>query len=885
MALIRVRRHSLQMKMTVAAVAVCAAATALGAQSTPPTHVVDSSLLAAASRVVGAVAATARAWPGFRPPEAFALCQQDELTVVVARDASSVATAGATRVAVPGHNEWDAWVFEGRLPNLPPRCFTLRFDFDARRTLAFPAIDSIYSIVEPVLATTVAVLHESFHIFQRSAFGDTRLPDGTTLFVHGDSDPLPPEILHSAEFQRLARSERELLASALVAPVESLAPMLDEYIRLRATRMRLLPEVLRGVEPHEERKEGTAHYVGYVSTFMQADGDRQRVVSTLQADLRAPIDFAANGGGRRGPWRSWHIYATGGALGVLLDRMSCDWKPVVVAGYTPFGVLARATGSRSPLDDIVLPVPDSIRLRCAAARSVPIPDGVRRAMERGTRDPSGAPGPNYWQLHVDYDIDATLDPTTATIRASGTARFVNPSPDTLTVIPLWLDQNRFRPENAGNLPVASHTTGITITAARINGEPVRIADGAGGIRPSLVGSRSTAATIFLRSPLAPRDSAVIEFEWHFAVVEDEAGHALRQGRWGHDVFQVAQWYPRVAMLDDIAGWDTSAYDAELEFFNPFGRFDIRLTLPAGWLVGATGLLVNADSVLSQQTRQRLATVLHSDSAIVIASIAETRAGEATSTGMPSLVRSTNGRSMLMWHFVADSVSAFAWGASDRYAWTSVRAVIPGRAPIPVHWFHTTKWTPERESQLDEVRHSLEFNSGLLVPYAYPQHTLIDGPEGGMENPMLTMSDGTRHVHELWHQWFPMMVGTDESRYAFLDEGFANSLSGTTVAAHTGQPRASTFTSHPRMLFPLLTREDPQSPNIFLALYGYGRPAPMFRALADVVGHDRMIAALREYTAVWQFKHPTPWDFMFTMDHALERDLSAFWYKWLFTTEP
>lgn len=376
MALIRVRRHSFHMRMIVATVAACAAATALGAQ-TSPTHAVDSSLLAAASRVVGATAATERAWPGFLPPESFALCQQDELTVVVARDASSAATAGAISVAVTGHDEWDAWVFEGRLPGLPPRCFTLRFEFDARRTLAFPAIDSIYSIVDPVLATTAAVLHESFHMFQRSAFGDTQLPDGSTLFVHGDSDALPSEILHSAEFQGLAQRERELLAFALMAPVESLAPLLDEYIGLRATRMRLLPEELRGVEPHEERKEGTAHYVGYVATFMPADGNWQRVVSTLQADLRAPIDFAADGGGHRGPWRSWHIYATGGALGVLLDGMGCDWKPVVAAGYTPFGVLVRATGSRLPLDDIMAPVHDSVAVSCASARQFPQPRSTR----------------------------------------------------------------------------------------------------------------------------------------------------------------------------------------------------------------------------------------------------------------------------------------------------------------------------------------------------------------------------------------------------------------------------------------------------------------------------------------------------------------------------
>ena len=498
-------------------------------------------------------------------------------------------------------------------------------------------------------------------------------------------------------------------------------------------------------------------------------------------------------------------------------------------------------------------------------RTIPIPPSIARAIAAGTRDSAGHPGPRYWQIMPRYRIDARLDPATARLTGRETVLLRNTSPAPLQYIVLRLDQNRFRRGTPGDT-VPPATDGMTVTRLAVDGRVAQIGGAGEASRPSLSGTRTTSETIALARPLLPQDSVRLEIDWHYEVPRDDSSSALRQGRWGNAVFQIAQWYPRIAMYDDLNGWDTTSYGGEVEFYNPFARFDVNIDVPAGWLVGATGVLVNPADVLSARTLQRLEEALQTDSTTTIA--AERERG-VTRTG-----------DRLTWRFRADSVRDFAWGTSDTYMWRAARATIPGRDAIIVHMLFTRRRAAAYDSVAKIVRRDLAFNSTLMGPYPYPQHTLLDGPEGGMEYPMLTMSDGTRLDHELWHQWFPMVVGTNETWYSFLDEGFAAYLTGVRRAHAIGAgERASRSGSRGA---PLIWPDDREPPGPLAAVSGYGRPVEMFSALEEVVGRQVLLNAIRTYATEWRFKHPSPWDFMFTMNRALGQNLDDFWFQWLFT---
>lgn len=321
---------------------------------------------AAVAHLAGAGAASDAAWPGFRPPAEFLLCQGSDLTVLVSdqplgpehggRPADIVSVSGAP----PIH------VYRGRAQGLPPSCFTFRFPHHGRQILAFPALETAFSIRDPQRALVVGVLHEWFHQYQRSAFAAT---DGAKpewrYGVHEATLPMPAEVMEDDAFQRGARDERLLLARALSSPEgDSMRLLIREYLTARAARMRLLPPELRGVEPHEERKEGTAQYAAYRTVFARGAPASQELVSLLQEDLREPLDFAQAAAGSVRTWRSWHIYATGAAIGVLLDRLGCDWRLAVAEGSSFFAVLLAATGDEPSMEDVVTPVPTERRFRC-----------------------------------------------------------------------------------------------------------------------------------------------------------------------------------------------------------------------------------------------------------------------------------------------------------------------------------------------------------------------------------------------------------------------------------------------------------------------------------------------------------------------------------------
>src|SRR5690348_16399731 len=344
----------------------------------------------------------------------------------------------------------------------------------------------------------------------------------------------------------------------------------------------------------------------------------------------------------------------------------------------------------------------------AVQRDLPLPPMIRRAYAAGTRDTTGLPGRRYWQQTVDYRSDASLAVDSAVLHGTETITLHNTSPDTLHAIVLRLYQNYFRAEESRNDYVTDVTDGTVVERLTVNGTPIALED------QNQYRVDGTVAMVRLASPVLPNADATIDVAWHFAVPNVPLGErGERMGRWGTDLYQVAQWYPQVAMYDDLRGWDTDEYLGLGEFYNQFGRFDVKITVPAGWLVGATGTLTNAADVLSPAARDRLALAMHADTTVHVVDAAGRGAGSATATG-----------TSLTWHFTAPRVNDFAFATSKDYVLDATHANTP--APTLVQVFYLPEHTDYRRSA-QYARFALEHHSKMVMPYSFPQASVADGP--------------------------------------------------------------------------------------------------------------------------------------------------------------
>jgi hypothetical protein len=525
----------------------------------------------------------------------------------------------------------------------------------------------------------------------------------------------------------------------------------------------------------------------------------------------------------------------------------------------------------------------------AIRRDVPLTDMIRRAFAAGTRDSSGHPGPGYWQLWTDYTIAARLDPASGLVTGHERVVVRNASDSALSELLLRLDQNLFSPNVARAQAVPGLTDGMQVTSLSFDGQPVDLnppprrrrfgPNAAQQVTLAAYDTGQTLALITLPTPVAPRDSFTLEADWHFTVpkvVSPMRGE--RMGAWGDSLYQVAQWYPQVAVYDDLRGWDTDPYLGGSEFYNTFGHFDVTLDLPAGWLVGATGVLQNPAAVLSPLERERLTQVLGADSTVRILGPDEFGPGKATAVG-----------DRLAWHFVADTVADVAWAASNQFVWDATHATIPGKGDIPVY----IMYLPGHERQYAPAgpiaRHALEFYSRLWMPYTFPSLTMVDGPELGMEYPMFIMSSTGASDHEIGHQWWPMMVGTNETWYGFMDEGFNQYMN---ILSRDDRQHQPAILDGYGQLYGRVSGDEREAPLMWDANYGgpmysfqaYGKAPMMLSMLGGIVGDTAVWRAMSAYAQTWRFKHPSPWDYAFFLDGALHRDLGWFWYSWLFTTD-
>jgi hypothetical protein len=341
----------------------------------------------------------------------------------------------------------------------------------------------------------------------------------------------------------------------------------------------------------------------------------------------------------------------------------------------------------------------------------------------------------------------------------------------------------------------------------------------------------------------------------------------------------------MAVYDDVRGWNHEPYIGGGEFYLEYGRFDVALTVPATYLVGATGVLQNPQAVLTAAQRARLTRAARATTAVAIVTAAE--------AGHPERTRPVT-RGTLTWRFAADSVRDVAFGASPDFRWdaSAYRHTL-------VHTLYRPS-APEWEEANRIVRDALEYYSEQWYPYPYPHITSIEGPIEGMEYPMITFDPRAPSreerqwtlAHELGHQWMPMIVGSNERLYPWMDEGFNTFIDlGNAARYFKGTPYGDTIEVHPLHLYrehAIPTKEEPliQRPVEAHDLFwtGYQKPALMLQTLRDeVLGQERFDFAFRQYLRAWAYKHPTPADFFRVMRDASGMDLDFFWRDWIFTT--
>ena len=328
-------------------------------------------------------------------------------------------------------------------------------------------------------------------------------------------------------------------------------------------------------------------------------------------------------------------------------------------------VFGQTQTTETTLNPVIFQDSGALQKR-AIRKNIPLTNSILKAYKAGTRDTSGRPGANYWQLKTDFSINANLNPDTQTINGSETITLHNNSPDKLDRIVLRLDHNIFRPRVPRGFSVPAETTdGMVVTRIKINGTEVDLKfapqrqgrpgqQGPQKIEKSFVmGLDQTVATVVLAEPIDAHSTATIEIDWNTKLPGGDTGqgHRMTQ-RWESKLFQPTQWYPRLAKYDDLRGWDNNVYLGPSEFYNNYGKFDVKIQVPAGWIVSGTGVLQNANEALAPFVRERLASALKTDEEVMIVKEDERGVGKAL------LPRDKN-----VWHFVADEVNDFAWWLS------------------------------------------------------------------------------------------------------------------------------------------------------------------------------------------------------------------------------
>ncbi|MFC5511638.1 M1 family metallopeptidase [Massilia jejuensis] len=535
------------------------------------------------------------------------------------------------------------------------------------------------------------------------------------------------------------------------------------------------------------------------------------------------------------------------------------------------------------------------------------------------RTASGAPGQAYWQQRADYTIRATLDEANRSIRGAGTVTYHNNSPDTLHYLWVQLDQNIYKPNSDARMSTTvareawakprNPEEGLKFDALRATFEGFTFEGGfnitsvkSGGRQLAHVINR-TMMRIDLPQPLKPGQRFSFDVEWNYRINEQK----VLGGRSGfekfddkNDLFEIAQFFPRMAAYYDTYGWQHKQFLGAGEFTLEFGDYDVAITVPADHIVASTGVLQNPREVLSAAQRERLERAKKSNKPVLIVTQAEAEQAEKTRAS-----------TMKTWRFKANNVRDFAFASSRKFIWDA-QGLKSGELDVMAMSYYPKEGNPLWEKySTHAIVHTIEQYNKYSFDYPYPTAISVNGPVGGMEYPMisfngprptkdkktgeLTYSKRTKYgligviIHEVGHNYFPMIVNSDERQWTWMDEGLNSFVQTLAQEAWEenwpemrGEPRLITDYMKSRNQVPIMTNSES------LLQFGnnaYAKPAAALTVLREtVLGRELFDFAFREYARRWKFKRPTPADFFRTMEDASGTDLDWFWRGWFYTTD-
>ncbi len=525
------------------------------------------------------------------------------------------------------------------------------------------------------------------------------------------------------------------------------------------------------------------------------------------------------------------------------------------------------------------------------------------------RNGAGAPGHGYWQQRADYDIKVSLDDEKQKISGSETIVYYNNSPDVLSYLWMQLDQNIFKQNSLSNL---SRTTS-PLKNMQFDGYDVMmnyLFDGGynilsvkdekgNSLRYTIV---NTMMKIELPTAMQPKSTFKFSIDWNFNINNENINGA----RCGYEffeedknyIYQMAQWFPRMCVYDDVNGWQHKQFLGTGEFYTEFGDYKVSITVPSDHVVGSTGVLQNPKEVLQQSWIDKLKKAETSDKPVIIISQEDAIKNEKS-----------RAKDTKTWIFHAENVRDFAWTSSRKFIWDAMGVKV-GEKLVMAMSYYPKEGNPLWEKYSTQaIAITLKVYSRYTVNYPYPVAISVNGSIGGMEYPMICFNgprpekDGTYTsrakyglitvvIHEVGHNFFPMIINSNERQWAWMDEGLNTFCQYLTeqeweekYPSGRGEARniVSYMSADPSVINPIMTNSESI---LQLGNNAYGKPATALNILREtIMGRELFDQAFKEYATRWAFKHPQPADFFRTMEDASGVDLDWFWRGWFYGTEP
>ncbi len=525
------------------------------------------------------------------------------------------------------------------------------------------------------------------------------------------------------------------------------------------------------------------------------------------------------------------------------------------------------------------------------------------------RTASGAPGPKYWQQRADYDIRAELDEENLRLTGSETITYFNNSPDQLTYLWLQLDENQHSSINNANyqnsttMPEVFTDRGLArleegTTDNKLGHQITKVTDALG--KPLKYTINKTMMRLELPAVLKPGQRFVFKIDWHYTITD----RMSRGGRGGYELFPedgnylftITQWYPRLCVYSDFQGWQHNQFTGRGEFALTFGNFKVQMTVPADHVVGSTGECQNYAQVLTPAQLARWQKAQTSREPVEVVTLEEAKAAE-----------SKKSKTKKTWIYKADNVRDFAWTSSRKFVWDAVPQNVQGKKIMCMSYYGKEAYGLYRKFSSKAVAHTVKTYSDFTIPYPYPVAISVEA-SNGMEYPMIcfnfgrtekdgTYSEGTKNgmlgviIHEVGHNFFPMIINSDERQWTWMDEGlntFVEYLTEELWDNKFPSKRGPAYSITDYMKLPKDELEPIMTNSENIARFGpnaYAKPATGLNILREtVVGRELFDYAFKEYARRWAFKHPTPADLFRTMNDATGENLDWFWRGWFYSTD-